>query len=50
MEAVELGEMLKDEKRGMLWVKRVGDRRSYSILEPNFSMEMRVRYKSEENG
>jgi hypothetical protein len=41
---------LKDEKPGMLWVKGVGDRRSYVILAQDFSMETRVRYKSEENG
>ena len=51
VEAVELRAMrLKDEKRGMLWVKRVGICRSYGILERNFFQETRVRYKSEENG
>jgi hypothetical protein len=34
---------LRDEKRGMLWVERVGDRRSWGILAQNFSLETTVR-------
>jgi hypothetical protein len=50
VEAVELGAMrLKDEKRGMLWFTRVGDRRSYGILAQNFSLETRVTKKMADN-
>jgi hypothetical protein len=29
----------KKQKRGMLWVDRVGDRRSYAILAQKFSLK-----------
>jgi len=38
---------MKTQKRGMLWVERVGDRRSQAILAQDFSVKNRAQAHNE---